>query len=62
MTPHPSNTCYDKYLDCADMCNTSLADSCKKSCGGCDGNLSAQGRGQIEKKIMGENSHRGGGV
>ena len=34
MTPAASYTCYDKYTDCAQHCDTH-ADECKKSCGLC---------------------------
>ena len=35
MTPAKSNTCYDTYSDCAQLCATPAKSECKKSCGGC---------------------------
>merc|ERR1719422_551498 len=34
MTPAASNTCYDNYDNCADLCSW-IPDQCKKSCGKC---------------------------
>jgi len=34
MTPAASNTCYDRYGNCADLCSW-IPDQCKKSCGKC---------------------------
>ena len=34
MTPAASNTCYDKYSNCASLCQW-YPDDCKASCGKC---------------------------
>merc|ERR1712168_331060 len=36
MTPASSYTCYDKYSNCARLCNTQYKNVCKKSCGLCN--------------------------
>jgi len=40
MTPASSYTCWDKYSNCAQLCNTSYRDVCKKSCNLCGSNNS----------------------
>merc|ERR1711881_611739 len=36
MTPHPSNTCYDEYNHCSDLCQSNLKNKCRKACGLCN--------------------------
>merc|ERR1712123_446348 len=36
MTPHPSNTCYNKFNNCNQHCNNSFKKHCKKACGLCN--------------------------
>ena len=35
MTPVKSNTCFDTYSNCAQLCTSTYKSVCKKSCGGC---------------------------